>query len=229
LELKKDLSILVVEDDSSIRESLVEYLKLSHTHVYEADTQEKAYTIYKKHHLDLLIVDINLIQGDGLSLLKQIREHDHTIKAIVISAFSDQEYLLDAMDLKLTKYIIKPISRQKFKQALESVYNEMKMFQTYTKSIILLSETHHWDMEKKELLIENQVVKLGSKEKKLLELFIHNKNKVLSYDEISFELWENDLSDKINSIKTIIKKLRKIIPQESITNIYGTGYKMVIL
>jgi DNA-binding response OmpR family regulator len=225
---QSNFSILVVEDEINIRNQIVEYLRFDYDNIYEASTQDEAFKIYQLKRPSLIIVDINLTQGSGLSLLREIRESDHSIKAIVISAYSDKEYLLAAIDLKLSKYIIKPITRRGFKEALDSVKYELDKFETINKKIMHLSSEHSWNFETSELFYKNSKVELSYQESRLLELFCNNINSILSYSDIEYYLWEYSDRDKKNSIKLIVKNLRKNLPENSITNIYGVGYKLIV-
>jgi DNA-binding response OmpR family regulator len=219
-------SILIVEDEIPIRKKLVEYVKFDYKNVYEASSENEAFKIYKEKKPNLIILDINLKEGNGLNLLRNIRQNDHKTRAIVISAYSHNEYLMEAIDLKLSKYIIKPITRKSFKEALEVVQKEIDKFSIENNEILELSKNYKWDYKKKELVHENKTLSLGSKEHQLLKLFCDNVNRVLSYENIANELWNYTLNDKKNSIKIIIKKLRKNLPKDIIENIYGIGYKL---
>ncbi len=222
------MKILVVEDEIAIREKIVEYLKFDYDFVYEASNETEAFKIYREKKPDLLILDINLNESDGLDFLSRVRLKDHQTKAIIISAYSDKEYLMRAIDLKLSAYITKPITRKGFKQALQKVQNEMKLYTVCNNDFIDLGEGYIWDLQKNNLLYNSEIVSLGSKEYMLLKLFCNNPFQEFSYEDISYHIWDYTLNDKINSIKILIKKLRKKIPQDAIVNIYGYGYKLNI-
>jgi YesN/AraC family two-component response regulator len=161
---KKVLSILIVEDEVLIRKKLVEYVKLEYQTIYEADSEDGALKVYKDKKPDLLILDINLREGSGLSLLRKIREYDHSTKAIVLSAFDDREYLMEAIDLKLTKYLVKPVKRKEFKEALIAVEKELKIFKVESQNILEFQDGYIWDYKKEQLLQNDHIVTLGSKE-----------------------------------------------------------------
>jgi DNA-binding response OmpR family regulator len=223
---KKVLSILIVEDEVLIRKKLVEYVKLEYQTIYEADSEDGALKVYKDKKPDLLILDINLREGSGLSLLRKIREYDHSTKAIVLSAFDDREYLMEAIDLKLTKYLVKPVKRKEFKEALIAVEKELKIFKVESQNILEFQDGYIWDYKKEQLLQNDHIVTLGSKEYELLKLFCDNPNKELTYEDISNYIWDYTPADKTNAIKVVLKKLRKNIPKDTIINIYGIGYKL---
>ena len=222
------MSILVVEDEEGIRKKIVEYLNIQYKNIYEASNEKDAYKIYNEKKPNLLLVDINLTHGNGLNFLRTVRKKDQQTKAIVVSAYSEVEYLMEAIDLKLTQYLVKPVERKSLKDALDLAQEEIKTYSITRNEIITLDSDYVWDKEKDTLLFHNEQVTLGSKEHKLLKLLLSNLHKVFDYDEISYELWDYEPADKLNSIKIIIKKLRAKLPKGIIQNEYGIGYSIKI-
>lgn len=226
MENKKPFDILFVEDEDALRENYVRYLKRHFRNVYEAEDGEKAYTIYKEKKPHILIIDINIPKLNGLDLLTKIREYDHTTKAIMLTAQSGKNDLLEAVSLKLTKYLIKPISRDELKGALNLAVSELSNFDVSSKKVLLLKDLFSWDYNSRELLENNKPITLTNKERKILSLLLSNISKRFTYDEIIYYVWADDEEDKLDALKTIIKNLRKKLPNDTILNLYGTGYKI---
>lgn len=222
-----EYTILFVEDEIELRDNYITYLKKHFIEVYKAANGEEAFNIYKERKPDILIIDINIPKINGLELLSKIRESDHSTKAIMLTAYSNLDYLLEATELKLTKYLVKPISRSELKDALDLVIKEISSFTTISNELINLRDGYIWNIDIKELFQYNNIITLTLKEKRLLELFISNVNKVISYYEIMIYVWEEVEDVTIESVKTLIKNLRKKLPKEVITNIYGEGYKFI--
>ena len=164
---KKEISVLYVEDEDQIRKKYVQYLKRFCTQIYEASDGEEAYAIYKDKRPDIILADINLPKLSGLNLVARIRENDHNTKAIILTAHSDVEYLLSATNLKLTRYLVKPVSRTDLKDALQTAIDELSNFQVFSKKLIHLKENCHWDPEAMELYIDNKLISLTKNEKLL--------------------------------------------------------------
>ncbi|MDZ7818214.1 MAG: response regulator transcription factor [Aliarcobacter sp.] len=221
-------SILFIEDEDNIRKNYVEYLKKYYRNVFEAKDGVKAYEIYKLEKPDILIVDINIPKLNGIDLLQKIRVNDHYTKAIMLTAHSDSTHLLKATELKLTKYLIKPISRLELKEALNLAHNELYNYKIIVTNNIQINEKYKWDSDSLELLDNSIVVELTPQERKFLELFFNNINKLLTYEVIIDFIWINTYDNKVDALKTLVKKLRKKIPEVRIKNIYGIGYKLVI-
>ncbi len=219
-------SILFIEDEDDTRENYVKYLKKYFINVYEARDGEQALKIYKDKKPDILIIDINLPKISGIELLQIIRKKDHTTKALMLTAHTTTDFLLKASELKLTKYLIKPITRDELKEALNLTIEELNKFNTISKNILILKENYRWDYKQKKLLNDNIEVNLTIQEIKILDLFFNNLNINLSYEDIILHIWNNFENNKLDSVKTAIKKLRKKIPENIISNIYGFGYKI---
>lgn len=218
--------ILFVEDEQAIRENYVTYLKMFFSEVFEAEDGEKAYELYKLKKPDIMIIDINIPKLNGLDLLEKIRENDYSTKAIMLTAHTDKTFLLKAIGLKLTKYLVKPVTRKDLKEALKLTIDELLKFNVITVQKIDLPDDYSWDFQLKELKYHNVIVELTNKEKIFLELLFSHKNRVFTYDEISEYVWGYDDSITLNGLKNIVKRLRKKLPEDTILNIFNEGYKI---
>lgn len=218
--------ILFVEDEEATRKNYATYLKMLFDDVYEAEDGEEAYKIYQEKQPDIMIIDINIPKLNGLDLLKKIRQNDHKTKALMLTAHADTKLLLESTVLKLTKYLVKPISRKELQEAIELTIKELKDFNVVSVKKIELSQSYHWDIQQRDLKHHNTSVGLTSKEKSLLTLFFSHKNRLFTYDEIFEYVWDNEEEINLNSLKNIIKRLRKKLPEDTIVNIFNEGYKI---
>ena len=223
---KKPYTILYVEDEKAIRDNYLRYLNRHFTSVYEAEDGEQAYKIYQDVKPQIMIIDINIPKLNGLELLKKIRQNDHTTKAIMLTAHADVKYLLSAIELKLTKYLVKPVSRDDLKNALYLAEQELEDFDIISTKTIALRDKLTWSYELQELKKDNVTVSLTNKEKILLSTLLDNPNKVLTYESIIEHIWIDAYEDKLNPLKTIIKNIRKKLPKDMIQNVFGIGFKI---
>ena len=226
--IKNSTKILFVEDEAAVRKNYVQYLQRYYANVYEVGSVKEAYKMYKNYQPSIMIVDINLPDGSGIELLQKIRKENHTVRAVMLTAMSNVETLLQATELKLTKYLIKPVAREEFMQALELAEQELNDFTVYANNKITLRDDFSWDREKKQLYKEMQEQSLTKKETALLDLLFSNVNQLVTTEDIIFELWYDVDMSKVASLKTLIKKLRKKLPDGTIKNIFGMGYKIEI-
>lgn len=220
--INKTIKILYVEDDDIARENGVEYLENYFENIYEASDALTALKLYEKHQPDIIITDIQMPKLNGLEFVQRIRKTDSKTQVIVISAFSDKDYLLKAIELQLVKYLIKPIKENELKQALISC---MKSIESNTSNIIALNSEYTFDMFNLTLVKEGLIVKLRTKELDFLVLLLKNKNRYVTYNEIENYVWFDSSMSK-DALKTLVKNIKTKIPKELILNLSGTGYKI---
>jgi len=220
--LNSDIKILYIEDDDIARENGVEYLENYFDKIYEAPDAITALTLYTEHKPDIIITDIQMPKLSGLEFVKRIRQKDKKTQIIIISAYNNTEYLLQAVELQLIKYLIKPIDEQALYKALElcieSIHGELS-------NIIELSQSSYYDRYNQTLVSNGKIVKLRTKEIALLTLLLQNKNRYVNYSEIENVIWYDSVMTK-DALKTLVKNLKAKLPKNLISNLTGTGYKI---
>ena len=220
--------ILIVEDEPISLEMLSKTLK-EDFNVLTADNGKKGFELYKKFNPHVIISDLNMPIMNGIELIQKIRELDQNSKIIITTFKDDIEILLQATELKLFKYLIKPIDFIALKNIIKESIEELNRFNTVALNLINISPTLIWKTSEFELFSNNQIVKLTPKEKKVLNLLLQKPNQVFTYNEIIYEVWEknNEIGDR-KTLKTMITSLRKKIEDVEINNVYGYGYKIVL-
>ena len=220
--------ILIVEDEPISLEMLSKTLKEDYD-VLTADNGKKGFELYKKFNPHIIISDLNMPIMNGIELIQKIRELDQNSKIIITTFKNDVQTLLQATELKLFKYLIKPIDFTTLKNIIEESIEELNRFHTVELDIINISPTLIWKTSEFELFSNNQIVKLTPKEKKVLNLLLQKPNQVFTYNEIIYEVWEknNEIGDR-KTLKTMITGLRKKIEDVEINNVYGYGYKIAL-
>lgn len=221
--LLKNYTILYVEDDSYLQKNMQEYLNGFFKEVYIASNGKEGLEKYHLYKPDSLLLDIDLPLLDGLSLAKEIRKADKKISIVMLTAFSNKEQLLEATELKLLKYLIKPVNLDEFKKMLELLAVELSQNNC---NCVALSQGYSWDKINKILYYNFNVIDLSVKEQKLLDIFISNRGKSVSFETIMALVWEDsfDRSISFNSVKNLVSSLRKKLPEGYIKNVYGKGY-----
>ena len=220
--------ILIVEDEPISLEMLSKTLK-EDFNVLTADNGKKGFELYKKFNPHIIISDLNMPIMNGIELIQKIRELDQNSKIIITTFKNDVQTLLQASELKLFKYLIKPIDFIALKNIIKESIEELNRFNTVALNLINISPTLIWKTSEFELFSNNQIVKLTPKEKKVLNLLLQKPNQVFTYNEIIYEVWEknNEIGDR-KTLKTMITGLRKKIEDVEINNVYGYGYKIVL-
>jgi DNA-binding response OmpR family regulator len=227
LSILKTHSLLYVEDEPEIQKNISAYLSSYFKNIYLADNGENALDLYEEHKPDVLILDINLPKINGLDVAAKIRKKDTTIKIIMLTAFSEKEKLLRAVELNLTKYLIKPVVPKAFKEALNLLAEELLRNPS---RFLVLNDSCIWDKRKQQCSIKNDVINLSEKETRLLKLFIDNIGKVVRSEKIITTLWDDAIEREIStdSVKNQVSKLRKKLPKGCIYNVYAEGYSFKI-
>lgn len=217
-----DISILIAEDEKKLLNSMVEYMQLFFTHVYAAENGLSAYDIYQKEKPDIIIADIHMPRLDGLSMIEKIRKKDLQTKIIITTAHSEKEKLLQAIELHLVKYLVKPVQSDKLKELLLSLVDELRQ----KKNRVYLKESFYWDKTKKRLFHEGDEVSLKPKEQKVLELLCSHTNQSISAIDIYNTLYEDQPERDFSSdaITSLMKRIRQKLPKDTIKSSYGVGY-----
>jgi len=222
--LNKNIKVLYVEDDEIARENGLEYLENYFDNIYEASDALSALKLYEKYQPHLIITDIQMPKLNGLEFIQRIRQKDKKVQVIVISAFSDKDYLFKAIELQLVKYLIKPVREKDYEEALnlciDSINND-------SSNIYELNEEFTFDIFNQTLVVKDTIVKLRTKEIDFLCLLLKNKNRYVSYSEIENYVW-NDSAMSKDALKTLVKNIKTKIPKELISNLSGTGYKIAL-
>jgi len=222
MEKFKQFTILYIEDDEGVRTVNSRFLTRMFNEFYEAKDGQEGYELYKKYHPDIILTDINMPRLDGLSLAKKIRQTDQTTKIIISTAFSDKDYLLEAIELNLEKYIIKPLTSRNLIPALTKAASALEVEKDFK---INLDDNFYFDNKTSLFYLHNEEMDLTKKELLFLKLLVTNKNRVVSYEEIEQFVWEDEYMS-LNSLRTTIGFLRKKIPFNCIKNISNMGYKL---
>ncbi len=216
----KDFSILCVEDEDGIRKRLINTLKYYFTDIYEAKSGNEAYDIYLEYKPNIIITDIQMNDGDGISLVRKIRTNDFYTKIIMLTAYSTEEYLFDLINYKIDHFILKPLNADALLEGIiQALGDEINQ-------VIKIAQNLYLNLDKRELTFKNEHILLRKREKDFLLLLYKNKKSCIStYSQIEDKVWDNKYMSA-NALKTFIKDLRKKLPLDIIINIPQSGYKL---
>lgn len=116
--LLKQINLLYVEDDENIRDLLQKALNRKVKNLYIACDGEEGLVQYHKYKPDIILTDIRMPKMDGITMSRKIRELDPSVPIIVLSAHSESNYFLDAIDINVSGFLIKPLDREKLLNSL---------------------------------------------------------------------------------------------------------------
>ena len=226
-QLSKGLSLLYIEDDKPLRDKTAVVFTNLFKRVDVAKDGLQGLEVYEKYHkensfyYDIVVSDIQMPCLDGIGLTKKILEIHPQQKIIIISAYNDKEYLIDLINLGVEGFLQKPLSSQNL---LKTLYDTCSSL--HHQDIITIDENYTYNNSISALFCDDQKVDLSEKEMSLLELLIKNKNKIFSAIEIFNHIYidEPQKDFSTDSVKSLIKRLRKKLPEGFIRNTQQLGY-----
>lgn len=221
------MKLLIVEDEMELLNATSGYLEKEDFVCETAPNFFEAEDKLISYNYDVVILDINLPDGNGLELLKFIKEKSPETGVLIVSAKDSLDDRLKGLDLGADDYITKPfhlaelnsrvnslLRRRKFEGSNEIVYKEIEI-----------------DPIGKRAIVNDVTLDLTKKEYFLLLYFITNKDRVLTKEAIAEHLWGDniDMVDNFDFIYTHMRNLRKKLKKSGandyLQTIYGLGYK----
>ncbi len=215
------MKILLLEDDLILSELIVEHLEYDGHKVTPLYNGVDAETILFKEKFDLLLLDVNVPLLNGFELLKSLREVKNHTPAIFITSMNSSKDVAEGFKFGADDYLKKPFEMIELKARIENI---KRLFKIDDERTLVVSEGVRYDFERHILHIGNKEVKLSKKEGEFLAYFLHNREKVISSDELMNNVWSYDTAPSSATLRTYIKKIRKLLGEDSITTIRGVGY-----
>ncbi|GET31440.1 DNA-binding response regulator [Prolixibacter bellariivorans] len=221
------MKILIVEDEQSLADDLVTYL------ASEGNICEPAYDYFTAEdklaafHYDIVLLDINLPDGNGLQLLHQMREHEPPPGVLIISARDSLDDKLKGLDLGADDYLTKPFHLAEVNARVKAL-GRRRLFGGKTE---IRYHEISIDPESGTARVNEQQPELTRKEFALLQYFVTNQNRVMTKEAIAEHLWGDymEMAGNFDFIYTHIKNLRRKLTDaganDYIRTVYGMGYK----
>lgn len=214
----KELKVLLVEDEENLARLLKEALGDNFYSFSIAKNGLEGLELYKKLKPDIIISDIMMPRLNGLDMAKEIRYEDSAIPIIMISAFSEKEKLLGAIDVGVTKYFIKPFDPDELLRYIISISSK------FSTKMIELADDFVFNKTTNSLYKNDRFVPLSKNEVKFISLLLQHRDKTLSDEAIKESLWKEEATDE--RLRTFIKRLRLKTSKDLIINIKGVGYQL---
>jgi len=213
------MKILLLEDDTALAGILVDYLEDEYE-VMQTYSMKKALSLSEEEQFDLYIFDINVPDGDGISLLKELRAFSDNTSTIFITAFRDTKYLKAAFESGANDFIKKPFDLEELGQRIANIKRQFGLG-----SKINIEENIIFDSQTHTIQTPNKTYTMTHKESDFLHYLYKNRARVVSSDELLQNIWEFDEMPSDDAVRTVVKNLRKQIGKEHIQNVRGMGYK----
>lgn len=221
------MKILVVEDEEGLRESIEEYFSDAGNVCETARDYPAAIAKINLYRYDCILLDITLPGGNGIDVLKSIKENNYPDGVLIISAKNSLDDRLNGLNLGADDYLVKPFHLSELMARVMAIVRR----KTFNGSNLLLFNEIAIDLLAKEVKVNKTPVKLTRKEYALLLYFIANEGKVVSKNAIAEHLWGDgiDMANNFDFIYSHIKNIRKKLIEagagDYIQASYGMGYK----
>ncbi|KLE02573.1 response regulator transcription factor [Aliarcobacter butzleri] len=212
----KSLKVLIVEDEIKLANLIKASIKELFFKVNIAKDGIEGLKKFQSFKPDIIISDITMPNLDGLEMCQKIREESN-IPIVILSAYSQKEKLLKAIDLGINKYFIKPFDIEEFLEYLKNLSKNIKKIKTYKLKDNFVFDNNSVCLYKDEILIN-----LTKREREFLNILIKNKNSLVKKEDIKTLLWNEDVSDE--RLRTFIKRLRLKTSKDLVENVSSQGY-----
>ena len=215
------LTVLFVEDEKELRSALESAIGDEFAKFVVARDGEDGLKKFKKYKPDIVITDILMPICDGLEMAKEIKKISKETPVVVLSAFSEKDRLLKAIDVGIDKYLIKPIDPDQLMSTLNIVADEMLSLD----ELVELRNGYQFDKIRKVLVKNGETISLTKKELLFISILVKNLGVFVLHEEIKKYVWTNkNVTDA--AIRTFIKRVREKTGKEFIKNVPGLGYKI---
>ena len=225
------MRILLVEDEVELQKSIVQYLDYAGNLVEAVSEFRKASDKIHEFDYDCILIDINITNGNGFDLVKELKQAKSKAGIIIISAKNSLDDKITGLDLGADDYLTKPFHLSELNARVKALIRR-KNFEG-GKAISLNEITIYPDDRR--VLVKEQELDLTTTEFRLLLYLITNKNRVVSKNSISQHLLNDDDIEQIDNhnfvyshLKNLRKKLVEKGSEDYIQTIYGIGYKFKV-
>ncbi len=219
--MTNDLRVLFVEDEESIRISLKETIGDEFKRFSIAKDGKEGLEKFSNDKYDLVISDISMPKMSGLEMVAEIKKISKNIPIILLTAYSEKEKLLQAIDIGVTKYLIKPIDPEELLETISDIIEK-----DISDNIIKLKKPYLFDLNKNILYHGTKIVKLTKKELLFVTLLVENRGDITSKETIKESIW-NDKNIDDTLLRTLVRRFRAKTDKDLIENFPALGYKII--
>lgn len=223
-----NIKVLVIDDEPQIQKLLKITLEVNDYEYYPAVTAKEGIRLAASIMPDIILLDLNLPDDDGLSILKQIRQWSKA-QIIVLSVRNSEKDKINLLDNGADDYLTKPFHTGELLARLRVAMRHKDVTSNDIQKILIANL--EIDLVSRSVKKNGVIINLTSTEYALLKLLAINQNKVLTHSQILDKIWGNSFSDETQYLRVFIGQLRKKIEDNTtnpkfIKTISGVGYIM---
>lgn len=216
-------SILIIEDEKSIQNILRAFLEDAGYSITLADDGMEGIAAFHKDKFDLVLLDIMMPKLDGYTVCEMIRKEGDT-PVILLTALDDEDSQMKGFDLLADDYITKPFSMPLVLRRIKAVLRRTQ--DKDENSFILTWGEIQLDTENFKVYVSGREIVLTAREFEILRLFMENKGRVFTREQLLDLIWNYDYVGDDRIINTHIKNLRRKLGVDCIETIRGVGYRI---
>ncbi len=216
------MKIAILEDDEFIANEISIWFSNKKSKVLCFKNGDELLNCSFLASFDIFLLDINMPKKSGIEILKQMRDFGIDTPAIFVTSMSDIDYVKDAFKAGCNDYIRKPFHFEELELRMDKLLNLPKQ------KVCKLSPIHTFCLESLELKEDENIIDISDNERRLIYILVKNAGHFVSSEFLIEYVWE-DKSIDANTLRTLIKKLRRRLKNDFIVNSRGYGYKIDIL
>lgn len=218
--------ILIVEDDKGLNQGLLKALKTEKQQAVSCGTLKEAREQMLCQSPDLVLLDLNLPDGNGLELLREIRAKNARLPVILLTANDTDEDVVNGLEQGADDYITKPFSLAILRARVHAQLRKTEGAETPD---VVQIGPYVFDFSAMRFCVKGDYVELSKTEQRLLRLLVDNAGRTMERGVLVDRIWTDgaDYVDE-NALSVTVKRLRdKLNAQDYIKTIYGVGYSWV--
>lgn len=219
--LRVSTKVLLLEDDLLFAETLVDLLEDNNLEVLHCPNGQSALDATFESKFDIYLLDINVPLINGVTLLKELRDAGDNTPTIFLTSHKDKEMLTKSFLSGADDYLTKPFDTDELFFRIEALLRRTKKDKVECVAQLCHDEVH------KRIFYEEQELELSKKEYELLLLLMKHANSSVPKELIFDELWSSSEGGSDGAIRVYINRIKQLLPDMSIENIRGIGYKLV--
>jgi two-component system phosphate regulon response regulator PhoB len=222
--------VLVVEDESEIRDMLSFTLQTAGMQVLEAPNAEQGWQLILNNSPDLVLLDWMLPGVSGVSLLSRMKTHDKlkNIPVIMLTARADEIDQVQGFETGADDYVTKPFSPRALLARIQAI---LRRLDTSDGEVVVVGRMR-LDHSSHRVTVDGVEMKLGPKEFKLLQFFITHANRVFSRNQLLDEVWGDRVVVEDRTVDVHIRRLRRALEtyqcESYVQTVRGAGYRFSV-
>ncbi len=213
------MKILLLEDDKLLNDAITKFLTIEGHIIQSYRDGKSAFDTFDKFSFDLLILDINVPNMSGFTLVEKLQEKKIEIPTIFISAIIDIEDISHAFDLGCYDYLKKPFHLKELSLRITKILQSRYIPTQHLR----LSKNYSYDMSSSTLRFNGEVHILTNRQIHIIEILAKNRSRVVNYDMFREYVYNNHDIDNATIISEV-NRLKKNLKEECIVNVRSVGY-----